>query len=273
MLKMIVQNIGLALLSILNSTATAKALNTSSSPTGEAARSSCSCPPPSPYSLQFTNVYYDEKDIIAFFMAWLSLVPQFMCVMYLTLIFSRREAETILLLGGQILSEGLTSLLKIIIREERPMYGDKNMGYGLPSSHAQFLAYFTTYVTLWMYFRAKHFSRFKRKSRFLGLLSLTILVSYSRVYLFYHSWKQVLVGMTLGVCTGSLWFLACVLIRELGILEAILNTEPSRYFCIKDTSLYRSYVKDEFREWSRERIYYVWYYAAPRFYVEEKKFN
>ncbi|KAK9318999.1 hypothetical protein V1517DRAFT_333919, partial [Lipomyces orientalis] len=135
-----------------------------------------------PASLRFTHVNYDDADPWAHVMAWISLAPQTLCIVYLTLIFSRREIETIVLFIGQLASEVANHLLKRILREERPKYGTvgdrDNLGYGLPSAHAQFMAFYTTYVCLWMFLRAHHFSAQKRTSRTIGLVSLLSVLSH-----------------------------------------------------------------------------------------------
>ncbi|KAK9371010.1 hypothetical protein V1509DRAFT_588427 [Lipomyces kononenkoae] len=233
------------------------------------------CPPLPPASLRFTHVYYDDADPWAHIMAWISLAPQTLCVVYLTLIFSRREIETIMLFAGQLASEAANHILKRILREERPKYGTMsdrdNLGFGLPSAHAQFMAFYTTYLCLWMFLRAHHFSARKRSFRATGLVLLTLIVSYSRVYLFYHTWKQVLLGLVIGIITGSGWFVICVAVRELGIVDKVLDLAHCRWFYVKDTSHYRSFVEDEFAQWSAGRISYVSYFSDRKFFVEERK--
>ncbi|KAK9489541.1 hypothetical protein V1508DRAFT_458436 [Lipomyces doorenjongii] len=233
------------------------------------------CPPLPPASLRFTHVHYDDADPWAHIMAWISLAPQTLCIVYLTLIFSRREIETIILFVGQLASEVANHILKRILREERPKYGTMgdrdSLGFGLPSAHAQFMAFYSTYLCLWMFLRAHHFSARKRSYRAIGLMSLTLIVSYSRVYLFYHTWKQVLLGLFVGTITGFGWFVICVAVRELGILDNILDSAPFRWFYVKDTSHYRSFVRDEYAQWSVGRITYLTYFSSRRYYVLERK--
>ncbi len=54
--------------------------------------------------------------------------------------------------AGQMACEGLNWVLKRYIKEERPaqMLGK---GYGMPSSHAQFVAFFAVYIGLWVVVR------------------------------------------------------------------------------------------------------------------------
>jgi dolichyldiphosphatase len=60
--------------------------------------------------------------------------------------------EILLMFAGQMGCEALNWVLKRYIREDRPtqMMGK---GYGMPSSHAQFVAYFAVYLGLWVVVR------------------------------------------------------------------------------------------------------------------------
>lgn len=103
-------------------------------------------------SLTMTHVHYDPSSRISYACAWLALVPQALCITYASLIWSTREIEILVMFAGQLGCEGLNWLLKRWIREERPtqMLGK---GYGMPSSHAQFAAYFAVYLGLWVLVR------------------------------------------------------------------------------------------------------------------------
>jgi dolichyldiphosphatase len=75
------------------------------------------------------------------------------------------------------------------------------------------------------------------------------------VYLYYHSPIQVLVGAAAGVAVGTLWFCTIVLLRDLGIIDLLLDTYPARWFYIKDTAGERSsFIRDEYSEWRRMRM-------------------
>jgi hypothetical protein len=103
-------------------------------------------------SLSLTHVHYDPSNKISHACAYLALVPQALCIMYATLIWSSREMEILLMFAGQMACEGLNWVLKRFIREDRPaqMLGK---GYGMPSSHAQFVAFFAVYLGLWVLVR------------------------------------------------------------------------------------------------------------------------
>lgn len=71
-------------------------------------------------SISFTHVAYDPADPLAVFFAWASLVPQTIGVLYVALILSRREAETLLVLAGQTACEAANIILKWLLAQERP---------------------------------------------------------------------------------------------------------------------------------------------------------
>jgi dolichyldiphosphatase len=103
-------------------------------------------------SLSLTHVHYDPTNKISHACAFLALVPQALCITYATLIWSTREMEILLMFAGQMGCEALNWVLKRFIREDRPaqMLGK---GYGMPSSHAQFVAFFAVYLGLWVVVR------------------------------------------------------------------------------------------------------------------------
>jgi dolichyldiphosphatase len=103
-------------------------------------------------SLSLTHVHYDPTSKLSHACAYLALVPQALCITYASLIWSTREIEILLMFAGQMGCEALNWVLKRYIREDRPtqMMGK---GYGMPSSHAQFVAFFAVYLGLWVVVR------------------------------------------------------------------------------------------------------------------------
>ncbi|KEY76961.1 hypothetical protein PAP2 [Aspergillus fumigatus] len=71
-------------------------------------------------SLSLTHVHYNPEDPLSLLSAWLALVPQALCVAYVTLIWASREMEVILMFSGQMGCEAFNFVLKRIIKEERP---------------------------------------------------------------------------------------------------------------------------------------------------------
>ncbi|KAI5806636.1 phosphatidic acid phosphatase type 2/haloperoxidase [Peziza echinospora] len=170
-------------------------------------------------SLSLTHVYYNPHDPLSLVSAWLALVPQALVISYTVLSWGQREIELILMFVGQLGCEAVNWALKRLIKENRPtqMHGK---GYGMPSSHSQFVAFFSVYITLWVFFRNRHLSPTKS----LAISSISLLsaaaICASRIYLSYHTPKQVLAGIVAGVVIAVAWF--CV--------TSFLRHHPDKYW-------------------------------------------
>ncbi|KAK5191825.1 hypothetical protein LTR99_008445 [Exophiala xenobiotica] len=193
-------------------------------------------------SLSLTHVRYNPNDPFSYASAWLALLPQGLCVTYVTLIWASREVEILLMFAGQMACEALNFALKRLIREERPqqMHGK---GYGMPSSHSQFVTFFALSLTLWLLFR--HVPTSSTTSYSPSTLSERVLLSLlacmgagavaaSRVYLNYHTPKQVLVGVAAGAVFAVIWFLFTTLLRRWGLIDWALENWISRKFRFRD---------------------------------------
>lgn len=107
-------------------------------------------------SLSLTHVHYNPRDPLSYLSAYLALLPQGLCIVYATLLVSTREIEILFAFGGQLVCEGLNWALKRLIKEERPeRVRVLGKGYGMPSSHAQFVGFWSVYVVLWLWVRFK----------------------------------------------------------------------------------------------------------------------
>lgn len=71
-------------------------------------------------SPELTPPSQNPDDRLSFLSAWLALVPQALCVIYVTLVWATREVEVLLMFVGQMGCEALNFILKRIIKEERP---------------------------------------------------------------------------------------------------------------------------------------------------------
>lgn len=71
-------------------------------------------------SLKVTHVYYNPSDPLSLASAFLALIPQALMVIYVTLIYARREIEVVLMVAGQLLCELANWILKRVIKEDRP---------------------------------------------------------------------------------------------------------------------------------------------------------
>nr|XP_025043153.1 dolichyldiphosphatase 1 isoform X1 [Pelodiscus sinensis] len=178
-------------------------------------------------------------------LAYLSLCPIFIIVGFVTLIIFKRELHTISFLGGLAFNEGVNWLIKNIIREPRPCeeaHSTVATKYGMPSSHSQFMWFFSVYSFLFLYLRmhqtnnARFLDLLWRHVLSICLLIVAFLVSYSRVYLLYHTWSQVLYGGVAGSIMAVAWFAFTQEILT-PLFPRIAAWPASEFFLIRDTSL------------------------------------
>ncbi|TKA75718.1 hypothetical protein B0A49_03197 [Cryomyces minteri] len=214
-------------------------------------------------SLSLTHVHYNPADPVSYVCAWLALVPQALCITYATLIWSTREAEVLLMFAGQMSCEALNWALKRLIKEERPRQMN-GKGYGMPSSHAQFVAFFSVSLTLFLLLRhnphAPHASPTHIPTSFAerALLSLAALASAaavagSRIYLNYHTPKQVLVGCATGAGFAMVWFAVTTYLRHAGWIDWGLDMRIAKYFRMRDLVVTEDLVDAGWERWEGRR--------------------
>jgi len=68
-----------------------------------------------------------------------------------------------------------------------------------------------------------------------GLILAALIVAFSRYYLLYHSPKQIFVGITLGIITGSYWFYIVDSYIRPKWFRPILEHPISRFLLIQDS--------------------------------------
>ncbi|KAK3403604.1 phosphatidic acid phosphatase type 2/haloperoxidase [Sordaria brevicollis] len=250
-------------------------------------------------SLSLTHVYYNPDDPVSLLCAWLALVPQALCVVYATLIWSTREAEVILMFAGQLACEAANFALKRLIKEERPArIHATGKGYGMPSSHAQFAFFWA--VALGLFLLGRHTpkqvqqqkKREKRKQNVvgnvteggsllktltdsatdlekyahepwsfvhravasLGALALAGAVAWSRIYLGYHTEKQVLVGCGAGTVCAFAWYGVTHVVRQSGFLSQILDFPVVRWFRVRDLVVEEDLPQSGWEKWEEQRV-------------------
>mmetsp|Transcript_16932 Transcript_16932/g.23681 ORF Transcript_16932/g.23681 Transcript_16932/m.23681 type:complete len:189 (+) Transcript_16932:31-597(+) len=141
-------------------------------------------------AFSLTYVVYDGGVSGHKVLALITLCPIFLIVAYLTLIYSRRQIQTIIMLIGQLANEAANSVLKQHIKESRPE-ACAHEGYGMPSSHSQFMGFFAAYCLISsIRWENNDFISHKVLGN-LSIMSLACLVMYSRVELGYHTFAQV----------------------------------------------------------------------------------
>ncbi|KAL2918276.1 hypothetical protein HK105_202203 [Polyrhizophydium stewartii] len=188
-------------------------------------------------SVTLTHVQYDPADPLGKGLAAASLLPIAILVSFVTLVVFNRDLATSLAFAGQLLNEAVNYVLKHTIREPRPT-SHLGKGFGMPSSHAQFMWYFAVFLSLYTLFRLSFRFALWKLVIIGGLVASAAAVSYSRVHLEYHTSEQVLVGSVLGSAFGCLWFFVVELVvvpafHWSGVLG--INGFIGKYLLVRDT--------------------------------------
>ncbi|XP_047497000.1 dolichyldiphosphatase 1-like [Penaeus chinensis] len=193
-------------------------------------------------AFSLTHVEYPKGDIIGQLLAISSLAPVAIIVGFVTLILFRRDLHTITFFAGALLNEGINLLLKHIIAEPRPwlrkgLYTE----YGMPSSHSQMMWFFAAYCVLFLIFRLRHISSSMMELLWkvvvaVCLITAAFIVMYSRVYLLYHTWGQVLWGALVGIILGFGWFTLTHLTLT-PLFPIVASWKVCETLMIRDTSL------------------------------------
>ncbi|KAL4735995.1 phosphatidic acid phosphatase type 2/haloperoxidase [Aspergillus similis] len=206
-------------------------------------------------SLSLTHVHYNPEDSLSLVSAWLALVPQALCIVYVTLVWASREVEVGLMFAGQLVCEALNFALKRIIKEERPkqMFGK---GYGMPSSHAQFVAFFAIYLALFLIFRhapngASQNIMFRMMASF-GITLGASAVAVSRIYLTYHTVRQVLAGCAVGAVFALFWFIFTGLLRSSGWIDWVLEQSIARFLRVRDLVVSEDLAEAGWQRWEAQ---------------------
>ncbi|RHZ72436.1 hypothetical protein Glove_242g142 [Diversispora epigaea] len=77
-----------------------------------------------------------------------------------------------------------------------------------------------------------------------------IIVSYSRIYLNYHTSKQIIVGNIAGILFAIGWFILIEnILRPLGVFDLIVNSEIAKYFYLRDSSNNENIIRIEYTNW------------------------
>ncbi|PPQ74336.1 hypothetical protein CVT24_000690 [Panaeolus cyanescens] len=199
-------------------------------------------------SLDLTHVLYDDSSYLSFALALVTLSPILLMASYAALAVQLREYTILVMWTGQFFGELLNSIIKDAIKQERPRQ-HLGSGYGFPSSHSQYMAYFTAFLTLW------------RLVVYTALFGWTGAVAYSRYYLGYHTPLQIVWGLVIGAVLGISLYILAILIPQrapdsvLGQIKTfILDNPVSVWFQLRDGwSIWEDGGRDgEWRRWRAE---------------------
>ena len=184
--------------------------------------------------------------------------------------------------AGQMACEALNWVLKRHFKEQRPRGRNQDIstkisqptqddvltqaemhgkGYGMPSSHAQFVAFFSVTLALFLLFRhVPHPTETHTPFSFAGRCALSLLalasagtVAVSRIYLSYHTQKQVLVGCACGALFALLWFAFTTYLRRAGWIEWALSTWLARALRVRDLVVQEDLVDSGWARWEERR--------------------
>jgi len=196
-------------------------------------------------SFSLTHVEYPKGDLFGKILAVSSLFPVFIVCSLVTLVLFRREMHTVTFLIGQLGNEVLNYVIKHIVKEKRPSMRDlsnMHVKYGWPSSHAQFIWFFAFYLTLFVNFRCHNRSISPCFFNVWKLIVTTAsfclagVVTYSRVYLGYHTLNQVVWGAAIGSVVSLIWFVLTQFVFA-PLFPMFVHSKLGEFFMIRDSSL------------------------------------
>ncbi|KAF9154980.1 hypothetical protein BGX20_004551 [Mortierella sp. AD010] len=177
-------------------------------------------------SLSITHVQFAQNDILSKLLAYVTLTPLCILCGYAAVIATSRDLKPLVMLGGQLANELLNLILKRLVKQARPTeyLGD---GYGMPSSHSQFMAYFATYMVIMMC---------------------------RSVHLYYHTWQQVVAGTICGFIFALFYYyIVNNILRPMGILEWIVDHPWARRLHVRDTDAIPDLAKFDWEMWQQFR--------------------
>lgn len=209
-----------------------------------------------PIPFDDTYVLYDPNDVVSFISVYFSLLPIGVLIFYLSWFIITREIEPVIIAGGQVVNDVVNNIVKNIIKEDRPLMiegfqqNGLRSGYGMPSAHSQFMGFFATYFMLRVWLGWKGLTTSRKILSTIALYGTAGCVVFSRVYLYYHSLGQVLVGVSLGCFIGASYFVVIGIARAIGFIDFILSWSIVRRLWIKD-SVYHAplSLRDEYQLW------------------------
>jgi dolichyldiphosphatase len=138
-------------------------------------------------------------------------------------------------------------------------------GYGMPSSHAQFMAFWSLSVVLFLLVRhrpppastAKHadasyhqpWSFVERLGVGLATVALAALTAWSRIYLNYHTTRQVVAGLGAGILFALAWFAAVGVLRATGWLAWGLDLPIAKAVRLRDLAVEEDMCQAGWEKW------------------------
>ncbi|OAQ32909.1 PAP2-domain-containing protein [Linnemannia elongata AG-77] len=204
-------------------------------------------------SLSITHVQFAQDDILSKLFAYVTLSPLAILCGYVAVIITSRDLKPAVMFAGQLANELVNLILKRLVKQARPTeyLGD---GYGMPSSHSQFMAYFATYVVILMYRRSIASDPLIPHTVSAVVVLWSALVVYSRVHLYYHTWQQVVAGTICGFFFAIIYYnVVNGVLRSKGLFDWIVDHPLARHFHIRDTDSIHDVAKFDWEMWQQYR--------------------
>lgn len=134
-------------------------------------------------------------------------------------------------------------------------------GYGMPSSHAQFITFFAVYLSLFLIYRHTptyagtypYCNFLLRTAVTAGLAVAAVGVSASRIYLNYHTPKQVLAGCAAGLMCAFGWFMVTSFLRSSGWIDWVTDLTLARLMRIRDLVVSEDLTEAGWQRWEARR--------------------
>ena len=134
----------------------------------------------------------------------------------------------------------------------------------MPSSHAQFTAFWAVSVALFLLVRHNPHVRnastthvptslFERLFLSVMVIGGAAAVAQSRIYLNYHTPKQVLVGCAAGAFCAIGWFIVTSYLRHAGWMDWVLDFGICKYFRIRDLLVNEDLVDAGWERWQSRK--------------------
>lgn len=193
--------------------------------------------------MSLTLVEYPKGDLFGKILAFISLAPFGIGSGFITLILFRRDLHTITFFLGTLASEALNYFLKHTIQDPRPVTRPNDYNeFGMPSSHSQFMWFFATYISFFVFIRLHHMNNntiMESMSKLVIIgssVALALTVCVSRVYLQYHTLAQVICGSVVGFLFATVWFAFTYFVLT-PVFPTIVSWRVSEMLLIRDTTL------------------------------------
>ncbi|CAO3617602.1 unnamed protein product [Cunninghamella blakesleeana] len=154
---------------------------------------------------------------------------------------------------GQLVNELVNAILKEYFQIARPYHHlGLGTGYGMPSSHSQFVWYFTTFGTIYLLKHIKLSAPIWKGFYIFAMITMSVMVCQSRVYLGYHTLEQVMVGSSVGVIFGFIWYQLMELIRGFGFIDRLIDTSLAKWIYLRDMRQIDNVIEWEYQNWIKE---------------------